>query len=271
LSGLSYYNALAVSFNRRFSHGLQLQGAYTFSKSIDTSSGLFSEEADNAATGLQNPDNIFADKALSNFDVRHSAVMNFLYELPLGNHQGFARQALSGWELGGITTFATGVPFTVENSANRSQNGATGANFSDRPNLAPGASNNPTHGVSVGCTGFAAGTPVGTPTLFFDPCAFRPQPLGTFGDLGRNTLIGPGLSEVDFMINKHFWITERKELQFRAEFFNILNHPNFEAPNSSARRIFADKLNPSPSPNSGQLPRTTTTSRQIQFGLKLIW
>ena len=272
LSGLSYYNALAVSVNRRFLSGLQVQGAYTYSKSIDTSSGLFSEEADNAPTGVQNPDNIFNDRALSNFDVRHSAVINFLYELPLGkNAQRFTRQVLKGWELGGITTFATGVPFTVENSFNRSQNGATGANFSDRPNLASGASNNPTHGVSTGCAGIPAGIPVGTPTLFFDPCAFKGQPLGTFGNLGRNTLIGPGLSDVDLLIDKHFRMTERKELQFRAEFFNILNHPNFEAPNSGARRIFATGLNPQPLPSSGQLPRTTTTSRQIQFGLKFIW
>jgi len=272
LSGLSYYNALAVSVNRHFLSGLQVQGAYTYSKSIDTSSGLFSEESDNAATGLQNPDNIFNDKALSNFDVRHSAVINFLYELPLGkNLQGFAGQVLRGWGLGGIATFATGVPFTVENSANRSQNRATGANFSDRPNLAPGASNNPTHGVSAGCAGIPAGTPVGTPRLFFDPCAFAPQPLGTFGNLGRNTLIGPGVSEVDLLIDKQFWITERKELRFRAECFNILNHPNFEAPNSSNRRIFAGGLNPPPSSSAGQLPRTTTTSRQIQFGLKFIW
>src|SRR5712692_4375311 len=205
LSGLSYYDALQISVSRRFSGGLQVQGAYTYSKSIDMSGGLFSEEADNAATGIEIPDRLFNDKGLSNFDIRHIAVINLLYELPLGkNLKGFGRQLVNGWELGGIATFAAGVPFTVENSANRSQDLATGANFSDRPNLVAGASNNPTHGVSAGCTGVPPGTPVGTPTLFFDPCAFAPQPLGTFGNLGRNTLIGPGLSDIDFLINKHF-------------------------------------------------------------------
>ncbi len=264
LSGLSYYNALQVSVIRRFSGGFQVQGAYTYSKSVDTSGGLFSEEADNASTGAQIPDRIFNEKGLSNFDVRYNAVINFLYELPLGkNLQGFARQILKGWELGGITTFSAGVPFTVVNSGNVSQNQATGANFADRPSLAPGASNNPTQGVSRGCPGFPAGTPVGTPTLFFDPCAFVPQPLGTFGNLGRNTLIGPGLTEVDVLVNKHFRMGERREVQFRTEFFNILNHPNFEAP---AVTLTAQLVS-----TAGQLTRTTTTSRQIQFGLKLVW
>ncbi len=274
LSGLSYYNALEVSVSRRFTSGLQVQGSYTYSKSIDTGGGLFSEEADNAAVGIEIPDRPFNEKGLSNFDIRHRAVINFVYELPFGkNLQGFARQALNGWKVGSIATFATGVPFTVENSANangRSQNQATGANFSDRPNLAPGASNNPTHGVSS-CPGFPAGTPVGTPTLFFDPCAFTPQPLGTFGNLGRNTLIGPGFSDVDFLVNKHFRMGERRELQFRTEFFNILNHPNFAAPSVDTRQIFGGGLNPAPFGNAGQLVRTTTTSRQIQLGLKFVF
>ncbi len=271
LSGLSYYNALQVSVSRRFSRGLQVQGSYTYSKSIDTSGGLFSEEADNAATGIENADSPFNEKGLSNFDVRHSAVINFLYELPFGkNRQGFSRQLLNGWELGSIATFAAGVPFTVENTKDpRSQNQATGANFSDRPNLVPGASNNPTHGVSAGCSGVPAETPVGTPTLFFDPCAFVPQPLGTFGNLGRNTLAGPRFSNVDFLVNKHFRMGEVRELQFRAEFFNVLNHPNFAAPSLDTRRIFdlAGRL----SQLAGRLVRTTTTSRQIQFGLKFIF
>jgi hypothetical protein len=274
LSGLSYYNALQVLVSRRFTSGLQVQGSYTYSKSIDTSAGLFSEEANNAPTAVEIPDRIFNDKGQSNFDVRHSAVINLLYELPFGkNLQGFARQVLKGWELGGIMTFSSGVPFSVVNSENVSRNLATQANFADRPNLVPGASNNPTHGVSIGNCSFPnpsgppttikAGTPVGTPTLFFDPCAFAPQPLGTFGNLGRNTLIGPGLSDVDFLVSKHFRMGEQRELQFRAEFFNVLNHPNFEAPSVNLTAIL--------SASAGGLTKTTTTSRQIQFGLKFIF
>jgi hypothetical protein len=276
LSGLSYYNSLQLSVVRRFAGGLQVQGAYTYSKSIDTSGGLFGEEADNTAVGIEIPDRIYNERGLSNFDIRHNAVINFLYELPLGkNLQGLPRQILNGWELGGIATFASGVPFTVENSGNVSRNLAVGASFSDRPNLVPGASNNPTRGVSSGCTfvtttgttttttKFNAGTPVGTPTLYFDPCAFTPQPPGTFGTLGRNTLIGPGLADFDFSLSKHFRMTERRELQFRAEFFNILNHPNFQAPSVTLGGVL--------SASAGVLTKTTTTSRQIQFGLKLIF
>src|SRR5436190_14478506 len=86
LAGFSDYNGLQVSVMRRFSKGLQVQGSYTFSKSIDTSSGLFSEEASNAAVGAVNPDNFFNEKGLSNFDVRHNAVINFNYELPFGKN-----------------------------------------------------------------------------------------------------------------------------------------------------------------------------------------
>ncbi len=273
-SGLSYYDSLQISVVRRFSGGLQLQGAYTYAKSLDMSGGLFSEEADNAAVGIAIPDNIFNEKGLSNFDLRHNGIVNALYVLPFGrNLGGIARQFFGGWEIGGIGTFSTGVPFTVENSANRSQNQLTGANFADRPNLAPGANFNPTSGISAGCnfvrSSVPAGTPVGTPTHWFDPCAFAPQPLGTFGNLGRNTLIGPGLSTVDFLLNKHFRITEERELQFRAEMFNVMNHPNFATPSVNFRRIFDG--NGVLLPTFGAITRTTTTSRQIQFGLKLVF
>jgi hypothetical protein len=281
LSGLSYYNSLQLSVVRRTSSGLQFQGSYTFSKSMDMSGGLFSEEAGNAAVGVAIPDNIFNERGLSNFDIRHNLVFNVLYEAPFGkNLHGVARHLLHGWAVGSIATFASGVPFTVENSDNRSQNKLSGASFADRPNLVPGASNNPTHGVSLGCTfgtvptrsiKISAGTPIGTPTLYFDPCAFVPQPLGTFGNLGRNTLIGPGIAEVDFSVNKNFQITEGKRLQFRAECFNLANHPNFQAPPTSTRRIF-DGQGQLVSTSVGALnPPTATTSRQIQFGLKFIF
>jgi hypothetical protein len=273
LGGLSYYNSLQLSVVRRTANGLQLQGSYTFSKSIDMSGGLFSEEASNAAVGAQIPDNLFNERGLSNFDIRHSAVVNALYELRFGKSlHGAAAQLARGWNVGAIGTFAGGVPFTVENSANRSQNKLSGASFSDRPNLVPGASTNPTSGVSRGCTGITAGTPVGTPTLYFDPCAFVPQTLGTFGNLGRNTLIGPGIAEVDFSVGKNFRIRERGELQFRAETFNLANHPNFQAPATNYRRIFDGTTNGQlVSTAVGALTATTTASRQIQFGLKLVF
>ncbi len=278
LSGMSYYNSLQLSASRRSSSGLQMQASYTYSKSIDMSGGLFSEEATNAAVGIAIPDNIFNERGLSNFDIRHNFVLNTLYQLPFGNSlHGVARQILHGWGVGSIATFAGGVPFTVENSGNRSQNKLSGASFADRPNLAPGASTNPTHGVSRGCNypgrpPIASGTPVGTPDMYFDPCAFVPQPLGTFGNLGRNTLIGPGMATVDFSISKHFRISEQKELLFRAECFNLANHPNFQAPTLNFRRIFNAAAAGQLSATAGRLTSpTTTASRQIQFSLKFIF
>jgi hypothetical protein len=267
---MSYYNSMQVSVVRRIAEGLQAQASYTFAKSIDTGGGLFSEEASNAAVGVEIPDNIFNERGLSNFDIRHSVVVNLLYEIPAGkNLRGVAGQLLGGWGVGTIGTFANGVPFTVENSANRSQNKLSGASFADRPNLLAGASTNPTSGVSRGCTGVPAGAPVGTPTLYFDPCSFVPQPLGTFGNLGRNTLIGPGVASVDFSVMKRFRFTEQKNLQFRAECFNIANHPNFQAPSTTTRQVFnlAGQL----SSSAGVLTATTTSSRQIQLGLKFIF
>jgi len=274
LSGLSYYNSLQLSVVRRTASGLQLQGSYTFSKSIDMSGGLFSEEANNAAVGVEIPDRLFNERGLSNFDIRHVATFNLLYELPFGRTlQGAAKYLAQGWSAGSILTFAGGVPFTVENSANRSQNKLSGASFADRPNLAPGASSNPTSGVSRGCYGIPAGTPVGTPNLYFDPCAFVPQPLGTFGNLGRNTLIGPGVTEADVSIMKTTRIREGMDLQFRAECFNLANHPNFQAPSTNYRRIFDGSTQGNLVSNTvGTLTApTTTSSRQIQFGLKLVF
>jgi hypothetical protein len=273
-TGLAYYDSLQVSVGG-VAKNLHVQGVYTWAKSIDMSGGLFSEEADNAATGLSQPDNVFADKGLSNFDIRHNVVMNFIYDLPFAKgSSGATRYALRGWQLGSISRLASGEPFTVENSFNRSQNKLSGANFADRPNLVPGASPNPTSGVSAGCTlgnvTIAAGTPVGTPQHWFDPCAFQPQPLGTFGNLRRNSEIGPGLLSWDFMLGKNTPIGEGKELQFRAEFFNILNHPNFEAPTKIFRQIFDSAGNVSPTFGQLNAP-TTTTSRQIQFGLKFLF
>ena len=273
-AGLSYYNSLQFSVVRRSSNGLQAQASYTFSKSIDMSGGLFSEEASNAAVAAEIPDNLFNEKGLSNFDIRHSVVLNVLYELPFGrNLRGVARQVVHGWGVGSIATFAGGVPFTVENSGNRSQNKGSGASFADRPNLVAGASTNPTSGVSRGCSyggvSVPAGTPVGTPNMYFDPCAFAPQPLGTFGNLGRNTLTGPGIAEVDFSVVKNFPVRESMNLQFRAEAFNLANHPNFQAPSLATLEIFS--LAGQLSPTAGQLTSTTTSSRQIQFALKLVF
>src|SRR5262249_46856403 len=135
----------------------------------------------------------------------------------------------------------------------------------DRPNLNAGFSDNPTHGVSAGCAALAAGTKIGTAAHYFDPCAFGLPLAGTWGNIRRATMVGPGLETVDFSITKRTSITEQVGLEFRAEFFNILNRANLGIPNTS---VFSGT---GPNPAAGLITTTNTTSRQIQFGLKLLF
>ena len=152
--------------------------------------------------------------------------------------------------------------------------GMTGSGVRQQfPDLKAGFSNNPTEGTSAGCTltiaggtrTIAAGTPLGTPDLYFDPCAFTPAPTQqTLGNLGRNTLILPGRATVDFTLSKNYAVTEAMKVQFRLEAYNIFNHTNFGIPvvNSfdASNRANAE---------TGRITTTSTTSRQIQLGLKL--
>jgi hypothetical protein len=269
MGGFSTYNSLQITVLHRMSNGLQVQGVYTYARSLDTSAGVFGSDVINSAIAPEIADRVFNDKGLANFDIRHNSVINFNYDLPFANNlSGAWGHLLGGWGVGSILTLAQGVPFTVQNTSNRSQSTASGASFSDRPNLVAGATNNPNSGVSNGCTfggtSVPTGTRLGTPDRYFDPCSFEPQPLGFFGNLGRNTLIGPGLAQIDFTVNKNFQIQEGRELQFRAEFFNLANRPNFATPNGLGLFDNSGRL----SSSAGIITETTTSSRQIQFGLK---
>ena len=121
-------------------------------------------------------------------------------------------------------------------------------------------------GVTAGCQGIPTGEKLGTPDRYFDPCAFGLSPAGTFGSLGRNTVTGPTFCNVDFTVVKGTPLSERMNLEFRAEFFNLFNHPNFGLP---SRTVFgSNRLH---SGNEGRSIDTATQGREIQFGLKLIF
>lgn len=137
------------------------------------------------------------------------------------------------------------------------------ANIPDRPDLAPGAGNNPAHGTSAGCQATPGGQKLGTPDLYFDPCSFTLPAIGTYGNLARNTLLGPGLNNVDFTLGKETAIRERTTLEFRAEFFNLLNRARFGAPNTT---LF--NSNRTRNGNAGRVTNTANDNRQIQFGMK---
>jgi hypothetical protein len=262
--GMGYYQSLQVNVLRRLSKGLQFQGAYTWSKDIDLVSNTFGGSVTlNGNTGVKDPENLAGERGLSSNDMRHLLSANITYDLPFGaSAKGVAKEIVGGWQVGGLLLFHTGLPFDIQDGFEESRDGQGAGD--DRPNVTPGASNNPTSGVTAGCAGVAGGQKLGTPTLYFDPCAFQLQPAGTYGNLSRNTVIGPPEANLDMNIMKMFPIKERTNLQFRAEAFNIFNHPNL---GNFVRTLFE----PSGARvgDAGQFTNTLTPSRQIQFALKL--
>ncbi len=254
-NGLSSYNALEVDVSRRLSHGLQLRGVYTWSKSLDDGTAVNSSVGTNAPGFVMFPLNPKLDWGPSTFDVRNLAVINGTYDLPighgkswLGDASGWAERLAGGWALSAILTLQDGFPFTPQLGYNPSNNGDS------RDPVRP--SYNPA---------FTGPIILGGPTQFFNPNAFLPPAPGTYGNVGRDTLTGPGLADLDFSVLKNTHLSERVNLQFRAELFNILNHANFGTPNA----VVFSSASPTPASTAGVITSTSTTSRQIQFGLKL--
>jgi len=258
--GVSSYNALQVDVNRRFSGGLTLRGVYTFSKVLDDGDSLNATTSGGGPALASNPFNLRSDWGLGTFDVRHVAVANVTYALPVGNgkrflghSEGFGNALVSGWTVNSIVTSQGGFPFSPQLSYNPSRNGDT------RNPVRPFA--NPA---------FTGPVILGKPNQWFNPSAFlapanTPANGGFYGNVGRDTLIGPGLATWDFSVLKDTRIRERLNLQFRAEIFNLLNRANFNLPNAIV-------FTPSGlSPTAGVITSTSTTSRQVQFGLKLLW
>jgi hypothetical protein len=263
--GVSNYNALQLDVNRRISRGLEVRGVYTFSKTLDDGDSLNATAAQNAVALLSNPYDPKADYGLATFDVRNAAAINVSYALPVGHGQQFAANMgrvgngfISGWTLNSIISVQSGFPFTPQLSYNPANNGDSRNPV--RPFLNPA---------------FTGNVVTGNPNQWFNPNAFiaPPSNSGFYGNLGRDTYTGPGLATWDFSVLKDTRLTERMNLQFRAEIFNLLNRANFNTPN-----LIVDVLQAAPnatfpeqSPTAGSVTSTATTSRQIQFGLKLLW
>jgi len=255
--GDSSYHALQTDLRKRFSRGLTLRGVYTFSKTLDDGDSLNQTTAGNAPGLVSNPFNLAADKGLATFHVKHAAVVNALYALPFGRGEklasglsGLLNWLVSGWSVGGILTAQSGFPFTPQLSYNPSNNGDT------RNPVRPFRNPN-----------FTGPVILGTPSRWFNPNAFLAPPpnSGFYGDLGRDTLIGPGLATGDLSVLKDLPFRRSFGLQFRAEIFNLLNRANFNTPNLIV-------FTPSGlSGTAGAITSTSTTSRQVQFALKLHW
>jgi hypothetical protein len=256
-AGESLYNAMTVDVNHRFSKGLTFRGAYTWSKALDNGDSLNATAAANAPALVADPANIHADWGPATYDVRNVGVMNVSYDLPIGNGKqllngmsGWGNSFVSGWTVNSIVTIQSGFPFTPQLSFNPSNDGD--ARNPVRPSW------NPT---------FTGPVILGGTTQWFDPNAFVVPASGTFGNVGRNVLTGPGLATWDFSVMKNTHLFERLNLQFRAEIFNLLNRANLDTPNLI---VFTSAAG-TPSPVAGNFTSTSTTSRQVQFGLKLLW
>lgn len=266
------YNGLQWGMIKRISKGLEFQSAYTWSKYTDNIASSTNSENSNAQTSwFVDPFHPSLDKGLSAFDVTQVWKFNLLYHLPkLTQSEGAAGKLLNGWWISTITTIQSGSPFTLGLGTNRS-NSAVGAGAAgvDRPDVVPGRSiASMTSGTSTCTSGPQAGKTLGTPVLYFDPCAFTNPIAGLLGTVGRNTLRGPGYRGVDFSLVKDTAIShlgEAGNIQFRAELFNILNHANFGLPN---RTVFSGASIPA---TAGQITTTVGTSRQIQLALKIIF
>ena len=262
-AGTGSYNALQIDVTRRFSHGLSFRGVYTFSKTLDDGDSMNQTTAGNAPGLVSNPYNLRADKGLATFNVTNLGVINALYTLPFGQGQRYASDLegwkgvfISGWSLSSIVTLQSGFPLTPQLSYNPSNNGDTRNPV--RPFVNPS---------------FTGPIVLGAPNHWFNPAAFTapPSASGFYGNAGRDVIDGPGLATWDYSVLKNTAIHERMQLQFRAEIFNLLNRANFNTPNLI---LFTPPTATNPtglSGTAGAITSTSTTARQVQFGLKLLW
>ncbi|MDR3701143.1 MAG: carboxypeptidase regulatory-like domain-containing protein, partial [Candidatus Sulfopaludibacter sp.] len=251
----SSYNALQTDLSHRLSRGFEIRANYTWSKSLDMNSGLTGAQAQNQPQMVMDRNNPRRDWGPSALDPASQASISGRYELPFGHGKRWLKRAggvenklLGGWQLNGIATFLSGFPFTPVIGTNRSGDGDT--RNPDRPSWNPA---------------FTGPVVLGNPGQWFNPNAFILPAVGTYGDLGRGVFTGPGLADLDVSLFKNTEVSERASLQFRAEFFNVLNHPNFGTPNATA--FSSGAVNAS----AGLITTLATTPRQIQFGMKLMF
>jgi len=254
--GHSTYHAGQASLNRRFSRGLQTQLSYTFSKSIDNNSGAYPFDGSNSVT--LDSFNASAERGLSNFSRKHNFRLSWLYQFPSA-FRGPAGALLNGWEFTGIYSYLSGYPEDILSPQGRQYATSGIGNIgAARPNVVAGCDPN-----------------AGAKTIarWFNPNCFQIAPLGTQGNSGRNSIIGPNLWSMDNSLNKDFrvpQISEQFKIQFRAEFFNSLNHPTFRNPFATLYVNCTNATCPA-DPRAGRLLATNSQPRQVQFGLKFLF
>jgi hypothetical protein len=293
--GHSYYNALEAQLAKRMSRGFQVQGTFTWSKSMDTSSASVAGDSFGNSISSLHWFDLRLSRGLSDFNVGRTLVVNGTWELPAPkSFSAPAQWALGGWELGLIFTASDGIPFTPswgtgsdpqftlssDDWAFPSRLGGPGCKTLTNP----GNTNNyiktqcfavPTwpgdmNSWAANCDQFPPNAQPSSGPPFAAPF---PECFNLRGNAGRNILIGPGLTSLDFSVFKNNYIkriSERFNVQFRAEIFNILNHANFAPPSTPTNTDIFDGTG-TLSPGAGVLTRTTTTAREIQFAVKVVF
>ena len=295
--GMSYYNALETQVSKRLSHGFQLQGVFTWAKSMDTSSATVAGDAfGNSISSLDWFDTRLT-RALSDFNVGRTFTLSGTWEVPSPKSlTGFAKWPLDGWELGTIFTVSDGVPFTPTWGTGGDPAGTLSSDDYAYPNVlrgAPGCGSlvnpgNPNNYIKTQCFSvptapsvafFNAPAPLGCDPAFGSTNPTAPNYLWCFnlrGNAGRNIMIGPGLLNLDFSVYKNNYIRRISEvfnIQFRAEMFDVLNHPNFGPPTPGDGNTDIFQADGTGNGIAGALVRTVgdATERQIQFALKVVW
>jgi hypothetical protein len=296
--GNSYYHALEVAVQRPMTRGVQFQTSFTWGKSLDTGSAAgHGDQFSNSISSLPFY-NLKTLKARSDFDIKRTLVVNLTWQVPTFNSlSGPAAWVANGWELGGIFKVSDGVPFTATWGTGSDPQGLLNNDDWAFPSLLnnPGCSTltnpgNPNHYVKTEC--FSVPSWPGDRTSWMNNCdqqppnaqpsdpaappfnAMYPQCFNLRGNAGRNLLNGPGTTNLDFSVFKNQSIKKISEsfnVQFRAEFFNILNHANFAIPPIALGYTDLFDGTGAPLSTGGVLTSTTTPGREIQFALKFMW
>ena len=256
----SWYHSAQLGLQRRFQDGFQVQVSYTFSRTVDESSQINSAFDNNGGGVSYYPDPDMR-RSLAAFHVANVFAASGVWQLPFARTlDGVAGGILDGWQLSAVLKLADGPPLSVRTEETDLDDLNLGL---ETPDLAPGASNSPV---------------LGGPDLYFDPTAFVPPPDRTIGNVGRNTLIAPGLANFDFSLTKKTNVGENVTVEFRAEFYNIFNRSNLGLPGDDGDLPVNENVTYNPdgsvasfdiNPDAGFIDKTTTKQREIQFGLRI--
>ena len=270
--GTGNYNALIVDLRHDLANGLQLRANFTWAKNLDDGSAWNTSVSSNTPAFVAVPSLPHLDYGPAATDIRHAAAINATYELPVGKGKVYfsksgrsTEQLVSGWSVATIATVFSGFPFSPQLGYNPT--GSGDSRNPVRPDVNPNFSG----------PRYAKGSTAARVAEYFDPNAFAAPAYGTVGNVRRDSLVGPGYADWDMSLLKSTALTERVRAQFRAEFFNVLNHTNLQLPNEvvySAGPTQGTTANQTAAPTFGSpgvISATANTSRQIQLGLKILF